>query len=73
MLTLRGLSGLLGALQLLLGLAWVGQGSAGGHEHAGVLASGYLWHESAAWNLAVGAGFLFVAAWRTPRTGWCPC
>ncbi|MEU5942927.1 zf-HC2 domain-containing protein [Micromonospora sp. NPDC047548] len=71
-LTLRGLLGLLGALQLVLGLAQVGRGPAGGHNHAGVLASGHLWHESAAWNVAVGAGFLFVAARRTPPTGLVP-
>ncbi|GAA2220906.1 zf-HC2 domain-containing protein [Micromonospora olivasterospora] len=72
MLTLRGLLGLLGALQLVLGLAQVGRGPAGGHNHAGVLGSGHLWHESAAWNVAVGAGFLFVAARRTRPTGLVP-
>ncbi|MFU8875475.1 zf-HC2 domain-containing protein [Micromonospora sp. SL4-19] len=71
-LTLRGLLGLLGALQLVLGLAQIGRGPAGGHDHTGVLASGHLWHESAAWNVAVGAGFLFVAARRTRPTGLVP-
>ncbi|MEU5726689.1 zf-HC2 domain-containing protein [Micromonospora sp. NPDC047738] len=71
-LTLRGLLGLLGALQLVLGLAQVGRGPAGGHDHTGVLGSGHLWHESAAWNVAVGAGFLFVAARRTRPTGLVP-
>ncbi|OKI47508.1 zf-HC2 domain-containing protein [Micromonospora sp. CB01531] len=71
-LALRGLLGLLGALQLVLGLAQVGRGPAGGHDHTGVLGSGHLWHESAAWNVAVGAGFLFVAARRTRPTGLVP-
>ncbi|WP_326564459.1 zf-HC2 domain-containing protein [Micromonospora peucetia] len=73
-LTLRAALGLIGALQLVLGLAQVGRGTAGAHGHAatGALASGHLWHESAAWNVAVGAGFLFVAARRTPPTGLVP-
>ncbi|WP_406045872.1 zf-HC2 domain-containing protein [Micromonospora sp. NBC_00898] len=73
-LTLRAVLGLIGALQLVLGLAQVGQGPAAGHEHAavGALTSGHLWHESAAWNVAVGAGFLFVATRRTPPTGLVP-
>lgn len=71
-LALRGVLGLVGGLQLALGLVQVGRGPAGAHEHVDVLASGHLWHESAAWNVAVGAGFLFVAARRTPPTGLLP-
>ncbi|MCL7457357.1 zf-HC2 domain-containing protein [Micromonospora sp. MSM11] len=73
-LTLRAVLGLVGALQLVLGLAQIGRGTAGAHAHAtaGGLMSGHLWHESAAWNVAVGAGFLFVAARRTPPTGLVP-
>ncbi|MEU9507046.1 zf-HC2 domain-containing protein [Micromonospora sp. NPDC048170] len=73
-LTLRAALGLIGALQLVLGLAQIGRGTASTHVHAatGGLASGHLWHESAAWNVAVGAGFLFVAARRTPPTGLVP-
>ncbi|QDY09022.1 hypothetical protein FJK98_19275 [Micromonospora sp. HM134] len=65
---------LIGALQLVLGLAQVGRGPATGHAHGALdtLASGHLWHESAAWNIAVGAGFLFVAARRTPTGGLLP-
>lgn len=65
---------LIGALQLVLGLAQVGRGPAAGHAHGALdtLASGHLWHESAAWNIAVGAGFLFVAARRTPTGGLLP-
>ncbi|MER7893248.1 zf-HC2 domain-containing protein [Micromonospora sp. NPDC094482] len=73
-LTLRAALGLVGALQLLVGLAQIGRGATGAHAHAaaGALASGHLWHESAAWNVAVGAGFLFVATRRTPPTGLVP-
>ncbi|MEV4813040.1 zf-HC2 domain-containing protein [Micromonospora avicenniae] len=72
-LTLRGALGLVGAMQLVLGLAQIGRGATSEHPHpAGALASGHLWHESAAWNVAVGAGFLFVAARRTPPTGLVP-
>ncbi|MEV4727809.1 zf-HC2 domain-containing protein [Micromonospora humida] len=65
---------LIGALQLVLGLAQVGRGPAAGHAHGALdtLASGHLWHESAAWNIAVGAGFLFVAARRAPTGGLLP-
>jgi predicted anti-sigma-YlaC factor YlaD len=73
-LTLRAVLGLIGALQLTLGLTQIGRGVAAAHDHAasGVLSSGHLWHESAAWNVAVGAGFLFVAARRTAPTGLVP-
>ncbi|WP_422751786.1 zf-HC2 domain-containing protein [Micromonospora sp. WMMD708] len=72
--TLRTGLALIGALQLVLGLAQVGRGPATGHAHGALdtLASGHLWHESAAWNIAVGAGFLFVAARRTPTGGLLP-
>ena len=44
-----------------------------GHEHAGLGATpGHLWHESAAWNVAVGAGYLFIALRRTRPTGLLP-
>ncbi|MBO4210410.1 zf-HC2 domain-containing protein [Micromonospora echinofusca] len=71
---LRGVLGLIGALQLVLGLAQIGRGPAAAHAHAvgGVLTSGHLWHEAAAWNVAVGAGFLFVAARRAAPTGLLP-
>ncbi|WP_422750549.1 zf-HC2 domain-containing protein [Micromonospora sp. WMMD1219] len=71
--SLRVALGLIGAAQVVLGLVQVGQGASGPHVHAaGPLASGHLWHEAAAWNVAVGAGFLFVAARRTPPTGLVP-
>lgn len=71
---LRAALGLLGAVQLVLGLAQIGRGAVDGHDHGDVtaLAAGHLWHESAAWNVAVGAGFLFVALRRTPPAGLLP-
>jgi predicted anti-sigma-YlaC factor YlaD len=62
-----------GTVQLILGLAQVGGGAAGGHAHTGVDATpGHLWHESAAWNVAVGAAFLFIALRRNRPTGLLP-
>ncbi|MDG4778852.1 zf-HC2 domain-containing protein [Micromonospora sp. WMMD961] len=66
---LRAALGLLGAVQLVLGLSQVGRGATADHLHA---AGQHLWHESAAWNVAVGAGFLFVAVRRTPPAGLLP-
>ncbi len=66
---LRGALGLVGAVQVVLGLAQVGRGAVGAHAHA---AGQHLWHESAAWNVAVGAGFLFVAARRFAPAGVLP-
>ncbi|WP_189042413.1 zf-HC2 domain-containing protein [Micromonospora sonchi] len=59
---LRAALGLLGAVQLVLGLAQIGRVDVAGHLH---VSGQHLWHESAAWNVAVGAGFLFVALRRT--------
>ena len=62
-----------GAVQLILGLAQVGGGASGSHVHTGLDATpGHLWHESAAWNVAVGAGFLFIALRRNRPTGLVP-
>ncbi|MEH0932208.1 zf-HC2 domain-containing protein [Micromonospora sp. CPCC 205558] len=66
---LRSALGLLGAVQLVLGLAQVGRGAAADHLHP---TGQHLWHESAAWNVAVGAGFLFVALRRSPPAGLLP-
>src|SRR4051794_28245430 len=44
-----------GAVQLILGLDQIGGGAVGAHVHTGVDATpGHLWHESAAWNVAIG-------------------
>ncbi|WP_084557240.1 zf-HC2 domain-containing protein, partial [Couchioplanes caeruleus] len=62
-----------GAVQLILGLAQVGGGAGSLHVHSGMEATpGHLWHESAAWNVAVGAGFLFIALRRNRPTGLVP-
>lgn len=62
-----------GAVQLILGLGQVGGGVAGTHVHTGLDATpGHLWHESAAWNVAVGAGYLFIALRRNRPTGLVP-
>lgn len=62
-----------GAVQLILGLAQVGGGIGSGHAHVGLDATpGHLWHESAAWNVAVGAGYLFIALRRGRPTGLVP-
>ncbi|MDG4795836.1 zf-HC2 domain-containing protein [Micromonospora sp. WMMD1082] len=66
---LRAALGLLGAVQLVLGLAQVGRTEVAVHLHA---TGQHLWHESAAWNVAVGAGFLFVALRRTSPSGLLP-
>ena len=62
-----------GAVQLILGLAQVGGAASSLHVHTGLDASpGHLWHESAAWNVAVGAGYLFIALCRSRPTGLVP-
>jgi predicted anti-sigma-YlaC factor YlaD len=67
---LRAVLGAIGAGQVLLGVAQIAgpamggaMSGTGGMEGASV---DHLVHESAAWNLAVGAGFLFIA-WRRSR------
>lgn len=65
---LRLLLGVVGMAQLTLGFAQIGQGGPTGHVHVGgdpTVTPAHLWHESAAWNVAVGAGFLFIAVRRT--------
>ncbi|GIJ29399.1 membrane protein [Micromonospora qiuiae] len=66
---LRAALGLLGAVQLVLGLTQIGRVDVAGHLH---VSGQHLWHESAAWNVAVGAGFLFVALRRTSPSGLLP-
>jgi predicted anti-sigma-YlaC factor YlaD len=63
---------LIGAVQIILGLAQIGGGS-GAHVHVGSsAAAGHIWNESAAWNVAVGAGYLFIALRRTRPVGLVP-
>jgi predicted anti-sigma-YlaC factor YlaD len=73
---LRWALGALGAFQFLLGAAQVAGVAGVEHLHAvGGLAgsqAGHLWHESAAWNIAIGAGFGWVAARRARPVGVLP-
>ncbi|GAA1536099.1 zf-HC2 domain-containing protein [Dactylosporangium maewongense] len=72
---LRVALGTLGAAQFLLGMAQVARNAAAEHVHAAAAAgatAGHLWHESAAWNVAVGAGFAFAAWSRSRPTGAVP-
>jgi predicted anti-sigma-YlaC factor YlaD len=62
---LRWFLGLLGLAQFLLGMAQVSLLSSGGHDHSDGVSPAHLWHESAAWNIAIGAGFGWIALRRT--------
>lgn len=62
---LRWLLGLLGLVQFLLGIAQISVLNSGAHEHGAGVSPAHLWHESAAWNIAVGAGFGWIALHRT--------
>lgn len=74
---LRVALGALGTAQLVLGLLQLtalrpGQET---HVHGSTVdgaTPGHLWHESAAWNVAVGAAFLWVAARRGRPVGIVP-
>ena len=70
---LRLLLGTIGVVQFLLGVIEIAvlSGGANGHVHPRPeqsVAAGHLWHESAAWGIAVGAGFVWIA-WRRIRPG----
>jgi predicted anti-sigma-YlaC factor YlaD len=74
---LRLLLGGLGLAQLVLGLAQVTmlRAADGGSLHGTTVdgaTPGHLWHESAAWNIAIGAGFLWVATRRARPVGIVP-
>lgn len=64
-LALRWLLGLLGLAQFLLGIAQISVLSDAAHQHGFDVSPAHLWHESAAWNIAVGAGFGWIALRRT--------
>lgn len=72
--SLRVLLGAFGAAQFLLGMAQVGGVAATVHVHGTSTpqAPGHLWHESAAWNVAVGAGFAWIALRRGRPAGALP-
>ena len=74
-LTLRAALGALGAVQLLLALAQVLAVGKVGDAHGSTVEGAtpnHLWHESAAWNVAIGAGFLWIALRRTRPSGLVP-
>jgi predicted anti-sigma-YlaC factor YlaD len=71
---LRVLLGALGLAQFALGMAQLSSFSAL-HDHlglSGAVDSSHLWHESAAWNVAIGAGFGWIAVRRTRAAGVMP-
>lgn len=75
---LRMVLGVLGTAQLALGayqaVTLIAADQGAGHADAVIsgATAGHLWHESAAWNLAVGAAFIWVAARRTRPGGILP-
>ncbi|WP_033341026.1 zf-HC2 domain-containing protein [Catenuloplanes japonicus] len=73
-LTLRLLLGVLGAGQFILGVAQIAGIAAVDHAHTalGGASPNHLINESAAWNLAVGAGFAWIAMRRGRPSGILP-
>ncbi|GAB7042260.1 MULTISPECIES: zf-HC2 domain-containing protein [Catenuloplanes] len=71
---LRVLLGLLGAGQFVLGVAQISGIAAVQHLHTGVggASPNHLLNESAAWNLALGAGFAWIALRRGRPSGILP-
>jgi predicted anti-sigma-YlaC factor YlaD len=72
---LRVLLGVLGMAQVLLGAAQIAGVGVASHLHGAGTATasaGHLWNESAAWNVAVGAGFVWIALRRTRPIGIVP-
>ncbi|MEV0565539.1 zf-HC2 domain-containing protein [Dactylosporangium sp. NPDC050588] len=64
---LRVLLGAFGAAQFLLGIAQAAN-AATTHAHQ----AGHVFHESAAWNVAIGAGFAWIATRRATPAGALP-
>lgn len=67
---LRVLLGAFGAAQFVLGIAQVTNAASAAELHGD--GSGHLWHESAAWNVAIGAGFGWIASRRGRPAGALP-
>ncbi|MEV0134326.1 zf-HC2 domain-containing protein [Dactylosporangium sp. NPDC050688] len=67
---LRVLLGAFGAAQFVLGIAQVANAASAAELHGD--GSGHLWHESAAWNVAIGAGFGWIASRRGRPAGALP-
>ncbi|GAA3751146.1 zf-HC2 domain-containing protein [Plantactinospora mayteni] len=74
--TLRIALGVVGVAQFLLGAAQIAGIGSSGHLHGIEVVFGggpdHLWHESAAWNVALGAGFAWIALRRTRPLGLVP-
>ena len=68
---LRVLLGLVGLAQVEIAFVGVLTAQSGGHDSQGITLEGasvtHFAHESAAWNLALGVGFMWIA-WRSSRT-----
>lgn len=62
---LRWLLGALGFLQFMLGIAQVSPTTSSEHAHSAGTGLAHLGHESAAWNIAIGAGFAWIALRRS--------
>ena len=74
-ITLRVLLGALGAVQFVLGTAQIAGIAGTQHLHdltGTTVPPNHLWHESAAWNVAIGAGFAWIALRRTRPVGILP-
>jgi predicted anti-sigma-YlaC factor YlaD len=67
-MALRVLLGLFGAAQFVLGIAQAATAASTEHLHG----SGHVFHESAAWNVAIGAGFAWIATRRATPAGALP-
>ncbi|GAA3272578.1 zf-HC2 domain-containing protein [Dactylosporangium vinaceum] len=67
-LALRVLLGVFGLAQFMLGIAQAATAASTNHLHG----SGHVFHESAAWNVAIGAGFAWIATRRATPSGALP-
>ncbi|MGI5236789.1 zf-HC2 domain-containing protein [Dactylosporangium sp. CA-139066] len=67
-LVLRTLLGAFGAAQFVLGITQAAAGATAAHLHG----NGHVFHESAAWNVAIGAGFAWIATRRGRPAGALP-
>jgi predicted anti-sigma-YlaC factor YlaD len=67
-LVLRALLGAFGAAQFVLGITQAASAATATHLHG----SGHVFHESAAWNVAIGAGFAWIATRRATPAGALP-
>ncbi|MFB9181345.1 zf-HC2 domain-containing protein [Dactylosporangium sucinum] len=65
---LRVLLGAFGMAQFVLGIAQAATAASTNHIHQ----AGHVFHESAAWNVAIGAGFAWIATRRASPAGALP-